>query len=552
MHQIDGSNEAVARFFGRLSISYRSDTVYVFVIPPMIAARIEGAVNPFIRLLRKSGVAADIVVLAVYNKRRAAERYLQRRAFAGDHNLVTDEEFLNSFVFSAGSLQVPLVTKFCVSSGELLSSYSLLGATDSATVAWFVTDLSRPRMEGPADETPRTAPAERELREPVIARRTRLLDSDEFPLSASHYVSIAPSGSCLSLRDNLTNCIYVFDLTDGRRLSVLFPDSSEEEKFVSTDVPAAMRQWLKQNNVLNSMYFSHGFEDDTTLTITASLPKVVLEMVGADTNIGYHNEPVLIRKSILSNGPLNYALIQSLPDTVPGGFSHTDASFAPGSNLVFLPYHKGWPKGSRMLDDDTPPGENPFTDEFYQRDIHQFAAYNRGGEFVGFWGRMDERFEKLRLGYIAGGGLVRFCDGRYYLSDQHSGRIDCYGADGTLLGSVRVLAEPSPVVPAVDKRRDPLRYMVETFKLNFKARIVDFLIVRDSCYVLLLDEDQPFACRLSLDGNEIRRSALPIQLEGKEAKHYLLRETPSGVVTVSLLESPDGTDYCEFRIPDDF
>jgi hypothetical protein len=94
--------------------------------------------------------------------------------------------------------------------------------------------------------------------------------------------------------------------------------------------------------------------------------------------------------------------------------------------------------------------------------------------------------------------------------------------------------------------------MVETFKLNFKARIVDFLIVRDSCYVLLLDEDQPFACRLSLDGNEIRRSALPIQLEGKEAKHYLLRETPSGVVTVSLLESPDGTDYCEFRIPDDF
>lgn len=548
LNQVENSNRTVARFFRDLSIPYKSDTVYVFIVPPMNAARVEGAINPFISLLRKAGVKTDIVTLAVFNRRRAAERYLQRRAFASDYSLATDEKFLSSFIFSAGTLQVPFVTRFCVRTGELLSSYSLLGTVDSAAVAWFIADLSKPKATRPVSKRPRITRTKTEVYRPVVGKWLKLHDSDEFPLSTSRYASVNPAGSRISLMDNLTNYVYVFDLTTGRLLNVLFPDSSEEKLFIN--VPAAAYQFLKQNNVINSMYFSHGFCDDTTLIIAASLPRIVMEVTGEDTNFGVHNAPVLIRKNILNNRPIGYAGFKSLPDTTRGEFSHKGASFEPRSNLVFVPFRKGWPSGSQLLSDITPREDNPFTDEFYQRAVYQFAAYTLDGEFVGFWGRLGDRFEKLRLGYYAGGGLVRFRDGKYYLSDQHSGRIYSYNPDATLSDSITLFDDPPLVIPTIDRSQEPVRYLVEAFKQNFRARIVDFLVTQDLCYALLLfDESQPVVCRVGLKDRSTREYALPARYEGKEAKHCLLRETPSGVVTASLLESPDETYYCEFRIP---
>ncbi|MEN9979030.1 MAG: hypothetical protein ABIK38_01615 [candidate division WOR-3 bacterium] len=63
----------------------------------MIAARIEGGIKPFTDLLRAQGVKNDIILLAVSNHRRAAERYLQRRSFNADYTLVVDENFLRNF-----------------------------------------------------------------------------------------------------------------------------------------------------------------------------------------------------------------------------------------------------------------------------------------------------------------------------------------------------------------------------------------------------------------------------------------------------------------------
>ncbi|MCX7732787.1 MAG: hypothetical protein N2248_06460 [candidate division WOR-3 bacterium] len=87
MAQIEGTNREVRRFFQKLGIAYKSDTVYIFVVPPMIAARIEGGIVPFIERLRAQGVKNDITLLAVSNHRRAAERYLQRRSFNVDNAL---------------------------------------------------------------------------------------------------------------------------------------------------------------------------------------------------------------------------------------------------------------------------------------------------------------------------------------------------------------------------------------------------------------------------------------------------------------------------------
>jgi len=548
MSQFDGSNRTVAQFLRSLGIQLTSDTVYVFIVPPMNAARVECMINAFAGHLRKTGVRADVITLAVFNRRRAAEKYLQSRAFATDYNLVVDERFLTSFVFSSGSLRVPFATKFCVSEGELLSSYSLLGVTDSATVAGFIADHTKPKAKKQADKRPQTAPVKTEARRPAVGRRLKLQDSDELPLSTFDYVSVNPSGSRLALMDNLTYSVCVFELTGGTLLNALFPDSSEEMRFVS--VPAPLYQWLKQNNVVNSMYFSHGFLDDTTLIIAASLPNVAVEAAGKDTVLDYRNAPALIKKCISSNRPVGCASLQSLPDTTRGRYSHTEASFAFANGLVFVPFSKGWPSGSQMLDENTPREENPFADEFYQRDVYQFAVFDFDGKFVRLQGRLSDRSEELRVGYFAGGGLVRVSNGRYYLSDQLSGKIYSYDEEAILIDSIKVFDDPPPIFPDVDKSQEPLRYLIETFKQNFRARIVDFLITDGYCYALVLwDESQPIVYRVGLKDHSNRKYALPAKYQGKDTKHYLLRETPTGVVTTSLLESGDETWYCEFKLP---
>lgn len=546
MLQVEGSNRAVASFLRSLGISFRTDTVYVFVVPPMVAARAEGAINPFAAHLRRAGTKADIVALAVYDRRRAAESFLRRRAFDCDYSRVAGTEFLRSFVFSAGMLQVPFVAKFVVSSGQMISSYSLLGATDSATAAWFIADTSKPRAKKPVPARPQLREVKGTPYHPVVTKRVRLHDSDEHPLSDCDYLCVNSPGTLLSLRDNLTNFIYVFDLDSGRMMNVLYPDSAEEAMFL--EVPPAVHRLLKRMNVLNSMYFSHSFGDDSTLLIAASLPKVVLEVAGSDTNFGYYNAAVLVRKSVNSNRLVRCVKFQPLPDSVEGGYSHTSASIVDNGGQVFAPFSRGWPRGSQMLGESTPAAENPFLDEFYRRDNHGFAVFDSTGSFVRFVGRLGARFEQLRLGYLAADGLAKSSRGRLYLCDRYSGRIYSYRGD-TLDDSITVFDLPASVFPSVDRTREPLHFLLDAFKLNFPTRVVDFLVTQSHCFALLLDHDRPILSWVALANRRGGRYVLPERFEDREIKYCLLRETESGSVLVALLVTPELTDYCEFQIP---
>jgi hypothetical protein len=319
-------------------------------------------------------------------------------------------------------------------------------------------------------------------------------------------------------------------------------------KFIS--LPPDAYRAMKQMNLVNPMYLTQFFSDDTTLLITASLPAISMTVTNNDTNVGISNSPVVIRKSITSNTALGYVSFQSFPDNTPGSYVHGRASFVPAGGLMFLPYSRGWPQGTQLLDESTPADANPFTEEFYARNTYQFAAYSLDGRFAGFWGRLAPRFEALRLGYLSDGGLVRFHGGKYYLSDQYSGKIYAYDRDASLVDSIGLFVEPPLVVPAIDRTKEPERYILEAFKQNFKARVVDFLVTDDYCYALLLwNENQPIVYKVGRKDHSTHRYALPDRFEGKEARHYLLRQTPAGVVTTSLLESPDETYYCEFNLP---
>jgi hypothetical protein len=548
MSQLENSNKTVTQFLKGLDVPFKSDTVYAFIVPPMTAARIEGGINPFIRLLRKAGVKTDIVTLAVSSRKRAAQKYLQRRAFTSDYSLAVDTAFLKSFVFSAGILEVPFVTKFSVSTGEMLSSYSLMGTVDSTTAAWFVSDISKPKEKRPAVEKPTAARVRTDAYKVAATRLVRLVDTEAYPLSMTYSVAINPSGTRLAYWDKLTYYVYVFDLNTGELVNALHPDSNEEMTFIS--VPPPVYQTLKQFNIVNPMYLDESFCDDTTLLVSASLPSISMKVTDNDTNIAVNNSPVLIRKTINSNVALGYVSFKPLPESVKGGYTHSSPSFVNEEGLIFLPFIKGWPSGSQLLDEKTPPEDNPYSDEFYRRDIYQFASFDTAGRFTGLWGSLSPRLQALRLGYVSHGGLVRSHDDKYYLCDQCSGTIFVYDKTATLKDSVRVFEEQPTVDLGIDRYKEPERYLLETFRQNFRARVVDFLVTDDYLYALLLwDENQPVVYKVGLRNQRPHKYALPSRFEGKEVKHYLLRQTPSGIVTVSLPESGDQTWYCEFKVP---
>lgn len=547
MYQLEGTGKSIQRFFKNLNIPYKSDTIYIFMVPPMAAARIEVGINPFIQHLRTQGVKNDIILLAISNKRRATEKYLERRKFAVDYQKIVNEEFLKFFYFSSGILEVPFITKFYLPKGELLSSFSLMGKIDSITVSEFIADLSKPKIKR-KEISAKKVKIKGEKYKPTFVKKLKLYDTEEYPFSSTFYIDVNPSGTYLALLDDLSYSVYIFDLITGKMLNVLYPDSIEEKMFV--DVPEKIYITLKKMNVLNPMYFNPQFYDDTTIYISASLPRIQMDIKEKDTNISYYNARCLIKKRIFSNKILKYILFKQPPLNVSYLITHTNVSIIPKTGLIFALFKKGWPYGSEVLDElKIHPEENPFTDKFYKEHLYQFAIYDFEGNFIRFLGRLNKQFEELKMGYFLHDGLVKFYEDKYYLTDRYSGIVYIYDQKFNLLDSI-ILFKNSPIVmPAFSYSKDPIGYLVETFKRNFKRRIFDFLVLDSLCYALIKEEEQPVIYKINLRERKIGKIILPIEIEGKKINYYILRKTDKDMRVSALLEKLDETFYAEFKLP---
>lgn len=547
MYQLEGTNKSIERFFKNLNIPYKSDTVYVFMVPPMVAARVEIGINSFIQHLRKQGIKNDIVLLAISNKKRATEKYLERRRFLADYQKIVNEEFLKFFYFSGSIFEVPFVTKFYLPKGELLSSFSLMGEIDSITVSEFIADLSKPKIKRETISLKKVK-IKGEKYKPIFVKKLKLYDTEEHPLSSTFYISINPSGTYLALRDNLSYSVYIFDLITGKMLNVLYPDSIEERMFVN--VPENIYVILKKMNVLNPMYFNPQFYDDTTIFISASLPRIEIDIKGKDTNISYFNARCLIRKSIFSNKILKYLLFKQPPLDISYLIKHTDISVIPQTGLIFALFSKGWPYGGEVLDElKIPPEENPFTNEFYKEHLYQFAIYDSEVNFLCFLGRLNKQFEELKMGYFLCDGFVKFYGDKYYLTDRYSGIVYIYNQKFNLLDSIILFENSSLVSPSISYSKDPVGYLVEAYKKNFKRRILDFLLSDGFGYALIKEEEQPVIYKINLKERKVRKIILPIKIEGKKINYYILRKTNIGSVVSALLENLEETFYIEFKLP---
>lgn len=311
-------------------------------------------------------------------------------SFTADYNFLIDEEFLNFFyllsIYSPYPSS-PFVTKFCVSKGELLASRSLLGKTDSTSVFQFVSELSKPKVKKSKEISTKDLLKRKlkgEILKPTLKRILKLFDTEDFPLSTTDWLKISPNENYLALVDDLSFTIYIFDLKSGKLLNVLFPDTLEERKFI--DIPPQLYQLLKRYITIPSMYVACDFYDDTTLFITATLPKLRMKTKEKDTAIDYENVACLIKKHIFSNKITKFIEFDSPYETYEGGYTHLNPSFVFEKGYVFCPFYKGWPYGAEMINEKVPLKDNPFSKEFYKKNIYLFVQFDFDGKILNLWG----------------------------------------------------------------------------------------------------------------------------------------------------------------------
>jgi hypothetical protein len=552
LFQRENTEETVRQFFTDFKIPFKSDTAIIFILPPMGCPRCEGLIKPIISYIQKLNVQSDIIVLAVYNKRKAVEHYLKRRLFNSDYDIITDDKFLNSFLLSVEPLRVPFITKFNIKTGKLINSESLLGfSADSTNTAKFIFSREMPqRALNKFKEVNKQVKIDSvELSAKILSdfnmiKKLKLLDSDEFPLSSALYYEVSPSGSYLSIVDDLTSQIYIFNLITGRIFNVLYPDSAEEKKFIK--ISEAVYQYMKQNNIIHSMYFNHSFYNDTSLIITASLPKVVME----GENIGYYNKAVFILKDINKNSGSVIINFSDHPDTL-FTLSHTAAQFLYKDNLIFVPLEKGWPAtGSKILHHDINKLENPFEEEFYKF-APQFAVYNVDGSFLTYFGKLDSSIEKLKLGYYANSPIVKKIRSNYWIADRFSGKIVVYSNLQFGMPSDEItIFKNSEKIPNINFLEKPLDYIIETFKNNFHKQIVDFA-VKDSVIYTLISENNLLSF-IIINENTKSKSVkyIPHYRDGmKLTKAFpLLRISEINMRLCAILEKSDETFYVEYEV----
>lgn len=551
MYQIfqkENSDTLIVDFFKKTHIQFKSDTVYVLLLPPMGCPRCESVINPIISFLKRYDPNKDILIVAIYNKYKAARQYLKRRQFKSDYNIIASDQFLNSFILSVEPLLVPFLTKFNIKTGLLINSESLLGFTaDSSNVLKFVkseyfpkrlySEISKETKYKKTDTLRTQYLKESDFN---VIKRLKLNDSEEFPLSKIINFTISPSGRYLSILDDLSLNIHIYDLQTGKFINIIYPDSVEEKTFIKVSEP--IYQYMKQNNIINSMYLNNSFYNDTILVITASLPKVVME----GENIGYYNEAVLILKNINKNQSHTITTFSQLPDT-NFVLSHTVAQFIYGDSLIYIPITKGWPAKGTTIIHNISRSENPFDNDFYNF-APQCAVYNLKGKFIKYVGKLDKGIENLKLGYIANTPIIKKFNNSYWMTDRISGMIHRY--DDPMMDNqlYEISVFENDLKPAdINFYERPLDYIMETYKRNYKKQIIDFLIYNHMIYSLIKENELFYVAIIDYGTKNITKKYLPKYFEGVELNNFKLGIGENALKLITLLEKQDETYYIEIK-----
>ncbi|MFO8129996.1 MAG: hypothetical protein R6T99_08870 [Bacteroidales bacterium] len=553
IHQYQNTNQKIIRFFESSHLDFQQDTLYVILVPPMNCSRCEGLINPFILELKKLDPKAETMLIAFYKKESALREYLNKRKFQPDHMLAcTDEQFLDNFDFGFGNMQVPFFTKICRSSGDLITGKSTLGLDLSEKFVRYILSesstmpkISRTHDPVPHEEIPEISLDKNDRTVLMPYREIHIKEDENNPLSHIEYPEFDEELRRFAFMDDLSYSIYVYELQSDSGIleNTIRPGLKEDRMFTGPGINDTIFRFLKALNILNSMFFSSKFLEDT-LVVSASLPRVFWQDREKE-NIAYYNQITYLYYDLDKGGIIGYVTPEVPPDSSLT-LDHLSTYFPRRGKYFVIPVSKGWPvSGSEILDihDST---DNPFLDAFYDN-APLFAIFNRHGDMLGYWGRLGPFFIKHRLGYAFSSPIMGHDRNTYWYADPYEGILYKYssltqqdGVEKTLLYTNRKFQQPRNI------NGSPMDHIRE-YTSRMDQHVVDITLHNDSVYCVLKKGAFYEYRILDKHGKLLLKKILPNVYANMEANTFCLHVNQQHKNIIGIYESPQKSSLALFH-----
>jgi len=511
LKQIAGTERKVLNVFDAYELDTTSNYIYILFLPPSSCPRCEGTIEPLFNLLRENEKEPKIYLFVFFPQSKALKKYLQQKSFTPERIIIfNDNTFLENFWISAGTIQVPYITKFERKTGKLICASSLLGTiVDKSFAKWLVncsTQSEQFRFHTKGQKMFKTALEFKDyINKPINDLKPtesfELVEDTNHPVSKIYFLSIGPNTEYISFQDFLTTTLQIFKKVGDKYLfrGEILPSEFEETTFIDTNIPKSYFTFLKKNNVLVSMYFNSTIINDNVY-VSASLPLLRMEIKNNDTILSYFNSSTICVKN-LENQQLVKIILFNWPDSLVNKVTHIGFYYDPFNKVFFLPYHKGWPligTDTEILKDST---LNPFFDSFYFNNS-LFGIFDSSGNYKGCFGIIDDFYKNHKLGYFYVVPTMFIDRKGYFITTSRTGKIYFYNSLNSKapVDSFQVFKPPMNFFyNEYDYQNQPLNYIL-AFKEILKFSIMDLFAKEDNLYSLIQNtyNEQTFLSSLNM------------------------------------------------------
>jgi len=541
INQYINTNENILSFFLENEFQIKNNN-YIILIPPSICSRCEGLINPMINNIKKNDTDFSLNVVYVYTPEKflAVKDYNERKKIELESFKIISNKnsFLENFNISSKEILVPYLLKFN-SQGDLMVSVSFLGLNLNDSLCISIVNHKKPLFKTIKydSQNDKSTP----IMDKIIYNAGNLLNilkpykkitlPDPKDYHISRLENLFVDKNNIIFKDQLSEKILHFKIYDSTvtLYTQYFPSSFEMNYYINKDVPSWCINYLKSNNILNTMYFNT-FVIDSSVFISASLPYVYLE---DNENIGYKNNAVILKKNS-KNNKFKEIIQLKIPDT-RYKYDHTSLKYVNNINKIIVPIYKGWPvRGAEVLNENDTL-DNPFLDNFYDT-TYLFSIFDLQGNHYGFCGSLSPLYKQKKLGYYCSFPLISNKKNGFYYCDSRTGSVNSFSIDklsnkNIELFSIFKLNNNTNIF--IDKN-NPMLYMNQWLS-NFNNLVMDFKVSEDSIFHFIIKEKEIYRCEsYSKTGILINVNYLPTKVYDTEVCTYRFIEGNKNLNIVAL------------------
>lgn len=494
-------------------------------IKPGSCPRCESVVSAFISYLQSVDKASyDKLKIGIIgnNIDKSIEWMNKSHIFAKNIFLDPNERFYSFFLNSSPHLDVPFLYKI-LEDGSVTFSESFLGM--NMTQDYVVDILSKNTVIQTAKKPTITNKQEfrnniyfdtvtkvLKLREQVWLRNsTEVKQSD---LGNIYTLAFNPKSKNLAILGEELPEISVFNI-NGVLQQRLVASDAEYDYFYKGELSPQLYKKMK-GIITKVIYNSIENLTDTSITISASLPRLTIDIVKDDTTIGYYNEYCAVEKSLVGNN-VKIHHIFGLPESiVKRGFATSFGKVAITKSTIYYPMIKGWPvKGTQEIDTNNLLAKyNPFVDSFYA-DAPLFFAFDRKHNKGNVVGSLPPVFRDNKLGYFTYNPKWAFSKNNVFFYDGYSPYVYVYDVNYIALDSFQCMPSlPKPTFFKPSKSLASLR----SFELDY--------------HILSMSANDKHLIIILSYGNKVYVNAY--SLKNKQSKIMLIKNADKNSVLTSI------------------